>query len=156
MDTHTHTHTHTHTLKNMHTNNLHKIILRNQAHASRRHTPGLIVKIVYEDNIVLTLMSLHGDALQVQFGWLLSTLFSIAIPAKYKVTENTAHSHLLRTYQRDYIVTCCVSNRFHGLYSKLPRVSLKSCKLFHVVRSSAYVLSCVNLYLHWEIKDFPH
>ena len=38
--------------------------------------------------IVLTLKCLSGDSLQVLAAYLLSTLFNIAIPAKYKVTES--------------------------------------------------------------------
>ena len=48
-----------------------------------------VVKIVYED---LTLKCLGGDSLQVLAVCVLSTLLSIAIPAKYKVTESTTYS----------------------------------------------------------------
>ena len=59
---------------------------------------------------MLMLMRLSGDTLQVLAVYLLSTLLSIAIHAKYKVTESTTYSSLLCTYQRDYIVTCHVDN----------------------------------------------
>ena len=94
--------------------------------------------------------------LQVRAVCLLSTLLSITIPTKYKVTESTTYSYLLRAYQRDNIVTYRVSNRSRGLYSMLPQLSLASCKLFHVARSSAHVSSHVNLYLHRENQGFPH
>ena len=46
-----------------------------------------------EHYTVLTLKRLSGDSLQVLGVCLLiSTLFSTAIPAKYKVTENTTYS----------------------------------------------------------------
>ena len=48
--------------------------------------------MVYEVFTMLTLKRLSGDALQVLAVYLLSTLLSIAIPAKYKVTESTAYS----------------------------------------------------------------
>ena len=51
-----------------------------------------VVKIVYEDYTVLMLKRHGGDALQVLAVCLLSTLLSIAIPAKYKVTESTTYS----------------------------------------------------------------
>ena len=103
---------------------------------------------MYEDYTMLTLKRLSGDSLQVLAVCLLSTLLSIAVPVKYKVTESTYD--LLRTYQQDYIVTYHVNNRSCGFYSMLPQLSPASCKLFHVARSSAHVSSCVNLYLHGE------
>ena len=51
-----------------------------------------VIKIVYEDYTVLMLKHLSGDFFQVLAVCLLSTLFSIAIPAKYKVTESTTYS----------------------------------------------------------------
>ena len=45
------------------------------------------------DYTVLMLMHLSGDSLQVLAACLLSSLFSIAIPAKYKVIENTTYSY---------------------------------------------------------------
>ena len=109
-----------------------------------------VVNIVYEDYTVLMLKRLSGNALQLLAVYLLSTLLSFAIPPKHKVTESATYSLLLRAYQGDYTVTCSVSNRSRGLYSMLPQLSLASCKLFHVVKSSAHVSSHVNLYLHRE------
>ena len=91
------------------------------------------------------LKHLSGDSLQLLVVCLLSTLFSIAISAKYKVTESMTYSKLLCTYQQDYIVTCHVSNLFRGLYSMLPRLSLALCRLIHMARSSAHISSHVNL-----------
>ena len=51
----------------------------------------MLVKIVNEDFTVLTLKRLSGDAFQVLAVCLLSTLLSIAILAKYKVTESSRH-----------------------------------------------------------------
>ena len=48
---------------------------------------------MYEDYKVLTLKCLSGNSLQVLAVCLLSTLFSIAIPAKYKVTESTIYMY---------------------------------------------------------------
>ena len=98
---------------------------------------------------------LGGDTLQVLAVCLLSTLLSIVIPAKYKVTESTTYSQLLRAYQRNCIVTCRVSNRSCELYSMLPQLSIALYKLFHVARSSAHVLSRINLCLHGEKCNFP-
>ena len=86
-----------------------------------------------KDYTVLTLKHLSGDSLQVLAACLLSILFSIAIPAKYKVTKYNIASYLPYTYKRDYIVTCGINNHSHGLYSMLPRLRLTSCKL-HTVR----------------------
>ena len=44
--------------------------------------------MVYKDFTMLSLKHLSGDPLQVLAVYLLSTLLSIAIPAKYKVTES--------------------------------------------------------------------
>ena len=44
--------------------------------------------MVYKDFTMLLLKHLSGDPLQVLAVHLLSTLLSIAIPAKYKVTES--------------------------------------------------------------------
>ena len=75
------------------------------------------------------LKDLSGDSLQVLPACLLSVLFSIAIPAKYKVTESTTYvvSYVLCTYQYDYIVTCHVSNHSRGVYRMLLCLSLASC-----------------------------
>ena len=47
--------------------------------------------MVYKDFTMLSLKHLSGDPLQVLAVYLLSTLLSIAIPAKYKVTESTTY-----------------------------------------------------------------
>ena len=52
----------------------------------------LLKYVVCEDYTVLTLKHLSGDTLQVLAVCLLSTLLSIAIPAKYKVTKRTTYS----------------------------------------------------------------
>ena len=57
---------------------------------------------------MLTLKHLGGDSLQVQAACLLSTFFSIAIPAKYKVTESTYD--IVSYYALTNETTCCVSN----------------------------------------------
>ena len=77
-----------------------------------------------ENYTVLTLKRHSGNSLQVLAVCLLPTLFIIAIPAKYKITESMTYNQLLCTYQRDYIVTCHVSNRSCGLYRVLPQLSL--------------------------------
>ena len=48
--------------------------------------------MVYEDFTMLTLKRLSGDPLQMLAVCLLSILLSIAIPAKYKVTQSTTYS----------------------------------------------------------------
>ena len=64
------------------------------------------------------------------------------------------HSWLC-TYQRDYIVTCRVSNRSRGLYRMLPWLSLASCKLFHMARCPYFIT--YKLYLHGKkYIEFPH
>ena len=120
-----------------------------------------------ENYTVLTLKRRNGDSFQVLAVCLLSTLFSIAILAKYKITESMTYSRcqtfqwhllynqLLCTYQRDYIVTCHVSNRSCGLYRMLPQLSLSLWKLFHLVKSSvSHISSRVNLYLHRRNRIF--
>ena len=52
-------------------------------------TLQIFVKIVNEDYAVLTLKRHSGTSLQLLAACLLLTLFSIAIRAKYKVTEST-------------------------------------------------------------------
>ena len=53
---------------------------------------------MYEDYTVLTLKRLGGDAwLQMLAVCLLSILLSIAIPAKYKVTESMTYSYVATT-----------------------------------------------------------
>ena len=47
-----------------------------------------VIKMVHGDYTVLTLKWLGGDSLQVLAAYLLSSLFGIPIPAKYKVTES--------------------------------------------------------------------
>ena len=44
---------------------------------------------MYEDFTMLTLKRFSGDTLQMLAVYLLLTLLSIAIPAKYKVTESS-------------------------------------------------------------------
>ena len=48
--------------------------------------------MVNEDYTVLTLKCLSGDTFQVLAVRLLSTLLSIAIPSKYKVTESMTYT----------------------------------------------------------------
>ena len=52
--------------------------------------------------------------------------------------------HLLT---RLYCYTCRVSNHSRGLYSMLPRLSLSSCKLFHVAGSCVHVFSRVATFI---------
>ena len=47
---------------------------------------------MHEGFTMWMLKRLSGDALQVLAVYLLSTLLSIAIPVKYKVTESTIYS----------------------------------------------------------------
>ena len=49
----------------------------------------MLLKVVNKDYAVLMLKCLKGYSIQLLAACLLSTLLSIAIPAKYKVTKST-------------------------------------------------------------------